>query len=148
MTTPAWQVPGGDEQALEFDLDATPAWEIRDAVRALLAPDTSVVVEDAILIIDEMVANAREHGSPPWRCRLGLHTTPARLRVEVDDSNPADPHLRTPDTTGGRGMILLDRIATSWGIAHYGRFKTVWAELPLDYPRLPPMGAAPKHPGS
>ncbi|MEV0246910.1 ATP-binding protein [Nocardia sp. NPDC050712] len=138
MTMPAWPVSGGNEQVLEFDLDTTSDRWIRDTVRDLLAPDTDVVVvDDAVLSVDEMVVNAREHGRSPWRCRLRLLADPARLRVEVDDSSTEDPFVRVPDAAGGRGMLLLERIAIEWGVIHYARFKTVWAEVPLDRPRFP-----------
>ncbi|WP_107657203.1 ATP-binding protein [Nocardia suismassiliense] len=143
MRTPAWPIPNDDEQGLEFDLEVTPDWRIRDAVRTLLAPDDSVVVEDAVLVTDEMVANAREHARPPWRCRLTVFAGSGRLRIEVDDGGRGDPYVREPDLTGGRGMILLDRLALAWGVVHHQRFKTVWAELPLDRPRLSPVAPAP-----
>ncbi|WP_405136945.1 ATP-binding protein [Nocardia sp. NBC_01388] len=146
MTTPL-SAPCGDEgQAAQFDLDLTPGWRIREAVRELLAPDTGVIVEDAVLVVDEMVANAHEHGSPPRHCRLSLQAGETRLRVEVEDSGAGDPHIRTPDLAGGRGMIVIDRIATAWGVIHYSGFKTVWAELPLDRPHSPLM--APAQPGT
>ncbi|MEV6277860.1 ATP-binding protein [Nocardia sp. NPDC051832] len=143
MSGPLWALPGGEEQGQDFDLETTAQWQIRDAVRTLLAPDTGVLVEDAVLVVDEMVANAVEHGSAPWRCRLALHAAPPRLRVEVDDSGAGEPHLRTPDLHGGRGLIVIDRLASSWGVLRYGRFKTVWAELPLDRPNVPPINTAP-----
>ncbi|WP_194815908.1 ATP-binding protein [Nocardia sp. XZ_19_385] len=143
MSRPLWALPGGEEQGPEFDLETTAPWQIRDAVRTLLAPGTGVLVEDAVLVVDEMVANALEHGSSPWRCRFAVRTEPARFRVEVDDSGTGEPHLRTPDLNGGRGVLVINRLASSWGVVHYGRFKTVWAELPLDRPQVPPISAAP-----
>ncbi|GAB2644637.1 ATP-binding protein [Nocardia goodfellowii] len=143
MGRPLWALSGHEEHGPEFDLETTAQWQIRDAVRTLLAPDTGVLVEDAVLVVDEMVANALEHGSAPWRCRLTVRADPARLRVEVDDSGPGEPRLRTPDVDGGRGLLVIDRLASSWGVSRYVRFKTVWAELPLDRPHLPPVTAAP-----
>ncbi|MFI9402049.1 ATP-binding protein [Nocardia sp. NPDC052316] len=143
MRKPARPIPSGDEQGLEFDLEVTPDRRIRDAVRTLLAPDVSVVVEDAVLVTDEMVGNAREHARPPRRCRLTVSAGSGRLRIEVDDGGPGDPHVRDPDLAGGRGMILVDRLAIAWGVVHHRHAKTVWAELPLDRPRLPPMAPLP-----
>ncbi|WP_327138833.1 ATP-binding protein [Nocardia sp. NBC_01327] len=142
MTTPLSSSPGDEAQVLEFDLETTPGRWIRDAVRELLAPDTSVVVEDALLVVDEMVANPYEHGSPPRHCQLALRTAPARLRIEVEDCGTGDPHLRVPDRTGGRGMIHVDKLATEWAVIRYEGFKVVWAELPLDRPHSPPMATA------
>ncbi|WP_327140373.1 ATP-binding protein [Nocardia sp. NBC_01327] len=142
MTSPLWSHSGDDERAPEFDVDTTSGRLIRDAVRMLLAPDTGVVVEDAVLVVEEMVANAREHGGSPRRCRLRLQSGPNRLRIEVDDSGADDPRVRTPNSAGGRGMIVIDRLATAWGVIRHPEFKTVWAELPLDKPNYSPMSSA------
>ncbi|WP_327139041.1 hypothetical protein [Nocardia sp. NBC_01327] len=65
------------------------------------------------------------------------------MRVEVNDNSTHDPHIRTPDLAGVRGMIVIDRLATAWGVIHYAVFKTVWAGLTLDRPHRPPMAVAP-----
>ncbi|BCK56093.1 ATP-binding protein [Nocardia wallacei] len=137
--------PIGEDPAhdAEFDLEDTALWQIREAVRALLAPRTGVVVEDAVLVADELVTNAIEHGQPPRRVRFRVQPRPQRLRVEVDDCGPGVPYLRTADDSGGRGMTVIDSLATEWGVIDYTRFKTVWAELPLDRPRVPPMSTMP-----
>jgi hypothetical protein len=57
-----------------------------------------------------------------------------RVRVEVADRNPAQPQLRVPDETGGRGLRLVDELSDRWGV-HGGRpGKTVWFEI-QDGPR-------------
>ena len=40
--------------------------------------------------------------------------------------------MRDPDPTvpGGRGLQLVDAIATSWGASNEGEVLTVWATLP------------------
>jgi hypothetical protein len=40
--------------------------------------------------------------------------------------------MRTPDRSGGRGLVLVDRLASSWGVQHHADHKTVWAEVALD----------------
>jgi hypothetical protein len=40
------------------------------------------------------------------------------------------PVPRVPDEHGGRGVLILDALATSWGVqGHPGSGKTVWFEL-------------------
>lgn len=143
MTRSLSALPGDNERVRHFDLDETPSWRIREVVRELLAPAGGVIVEDAVAVVEELVANAHEHGSAPRRCRLVLQAAQARLRVEVDDSGAGDPYVRTPDRAGGRGMVLIDGIATAWGVIRYEGFKSVWAELPLDRPHFSPITAAP-----
>ncbi len=56
------------------------------------------------------------------------------MRIEVDDTGPGAPRLRAPDDTSGRGMILVDRLATTWTCTRHLDHKTVWAELALQPP--------------
>jgi len=119
---------------VKCDLDATPSPEVRRLIRGLLAGLGGIRVEDAVLVVDELISNAHRHGSAPRACRLTLsnHGRPRRLLVEVDDASPNQPRMRTPDRTGGRGMILIDRLASFWGVHNHPDHKTVWAELALD----------------
>ncbi|MEU5695885.1 ATP-binding protein [Actinosynnema sp. NPDC020468] len=123
---------GADRETTDVsrDLGTTSNREIRRLVGLLLA-DHGVVAEDAVLVVDELVSNARRHGTPPRRCRLLLHPG-RRLRVEVEDSTSAHPRARTPDHTGGRGLLLVERLTAQWGVLHHAFHKTVWAEIALD----------------
>jgi hypothetical protein len=53
------------------------------------------------------------------------------VRVAVYDDDPALPVHRQPDAErpGGRGLHLLDRIATRWGAEPSDGGKVVWFEL-------------------
>ena len=73
-------------------------------------------------------------GTAPRVCRFGFLDQGRCLRIEVDDTAPEQPRIRTPDRTGGRGLVLVDRLASSWGVQHHAQHKTVWAELQLDQP--------------
>ncbi|MGV9408990.1 ATP-binding protein [Nocardia sp. NPDC003693] len=131
MSTLLHSQPLGDGRKYDFDLDTAPQWMVRDAVRTLLLPGAGVVIDDAVQLVAELVANACQHGSSPRRCRLLVLADPPRLRVEVDDSHPGVPVARTPDRTGGRGIILVNCLATDWGCVRGSDIKTVWAELAL-----------------
>lgn len=56
---------------------------------------------------------------------------PGTLRIEVDDTGAGEPQLRTPDSTGGRGLILIDRLAAAWAHTRHHGHKTVWTEVAL-----------------
>ncbi|WP_406230010.1 ATP-binding protein [Nocardia sp. NBC_01009] len=118
--------------AMDLDLDLIAPARARAMVRELLAPLSGVELADAIQVFDELAANARRHGRAPRRARVSLRADRPLLRIEVDDTGPGVPHLRTPDGTGGRGMILIDRLATAWAYARYHGHKTVWAEIAVD----------------
>ncbi|GAA4033976.1 ATP-binding protein [Allokutzneria multivorans] len=115
------------------DLDAMSMREVRDRVRAMLAGGTGVPVDDAVQVVDELVSNSHRHGTGPRTCRLSLLER-GRLRVEVDDGSLDLPKIRKPDTTGGRGLLLVDRIASAWGATRREHEKTVWAEVDLGRP--------------
>ncbi|MEU5694590.1 ATP-binding protein [Actinosynnema sp. NPDC020468] len=115
------------------DLDSTSDREIRGLVRELTAGYEGVLADDAVLVADELVTNAHRHGAPPRVCRILLD--PGRLlRVEVDDTARDQPRGRTPDATGGRGLVLVENLASAWGVRTHADHKTVWAEFALDHP--------------
>jgi hypothetical protein len=52
------------------------------------------------------------------------------LRAEVRDGSAVNPLPREPDEHGGRGVLILDALASRWGVfGHPGAGKTVWFEL-------------------
>jgi hypothetical protein len=115
-------------------LDGTTTRDIRRLLRGMLTGYAGLIADDAILVADELVSNAYQHGEAPRVCRLILIDNDSCLRIEVDDTSPRDPGIRTPDHTGGRGLILVDRLASRWGFTHHDDHKTVWAELILNTP--------------
>lgn len=119
---------------LSHPLDSATTGEIRRLLRDLLSGHVGLIADDAILVADELVSNALQHGEAPRACRLIVVGNGSRLRIEVDDTSPQAPRIRTPDHTGGRGLILVDRLASRWGFTHHYGHKTVWAELTLDTP--------------
>ncbi|MFB7075483.1 ATP-binding protein [Streptomyces sp. NPDC056290] len=93
--------------------------------------DTNTTVT---LIVAELVSNAVTHGRVPGRdFALSLSHDEGRgvVRIEVTDTHPVLPTRRTPgtDEDGGRGLLLVDALATDWGVHdRLGPGKTVWAE--------------------
>ena len=71
----------------------------------------------AELLTSELVSNAVEHGS--GRIRLSLDCVDGVLRVRVRDGSPHQPALRRPTTVEerGRGLLLVEKLALSWGVA-------------------------------
>ncbi|WIX98868.1 ATP-binding protein [Amycolatopsis mongoliensis] len=100
---------------------------------------------DVLLVATELVTNAYDHGRGPLRVRMSHTPVPCRVRIEVDDSCPDHPVITTPapDTPGGRGMQIVDKLATAWGVLdHATGGKTVWAEIVCDRAGTPPCAAA------
>jgi serine/threonine-protein kinase RsbW len=98
---------------------------LRNVMGAWADEDTR---DDAQLLLTEVVANGVIHA----RSTLGIQLTVEHnlLRAEVSDDCPQTPILRQPDDTGGRGLLILSRVASRWGVLrHPGDGKTVWFEL-------------------
>ncbi|MER5813672.1 ATP-binding protein [Streptomyces sp. NPDC002033] len=106
----------------------------RDFTRRALAdwawPAGSEAEDDVLLLVSEVVTNACLHAGGPRE--LVLRHGPGWLRAEVTDDSPEPPSPRPPDRgrPGGHGLILLRRLARSWGWAPAPPGKTVWLEVP------------------
>ncbi|WP_326650642.1 MULTISPECIES: ATP-binding protein [unclassified Streptomyces] len=98
-------------------------------------PYGSDLSDSAAVIVAELTANAVTHARVPGRdFELRLALAPKTLRIEVSDARadraPA-PRPPTTDLETGRGLLLVDAVATTWGVADRVVGKTVWAELAL-----------------
>jgi CheY-like chemotaxis protein len=90
------------------------------------------VLDDALLVVSELVTNAVVHGESEAELRL----IPGQgiLRIEVADDGEAapDPRLAGDDDEHGRGLLLISVLSTAWGTeAAPGGGKVVWADLPV-----------------
>jgi anti-sigma regulatory factor (Ser/Thr protein kinase) len=86
-------------------------------------------VDDAVLIVSEMVTNAIQHGH--GRARLRLCRSAGVLRVEVQDASPRLPRLLPVDSVAerGRGLRIVARLASRWGSTRLRDGKVVWVDL-------------------
>jgi anti-sigma regulatory factor (Ser/Thr protein kinase) len=86
--------------------------------------------ENALLVVEEMVANAVDHARTPFR--LTVDHTGAALHVTVWDGDPGTLHLRPFSTRAarGRGLQMIDALTSRWGWDRTAGGKTVWAVLP------------------
>ena len=89
------------------------------------------LIEVAVLLMSELVTNAIKHGK--GAVGLVIKKRPAQLCIEVTDAGAERPTTRSPrsDRLGGRGLILVERLASSWGVAPSPQppGKTVWFTL-------------------
>ena len=104
----------------------------RFAERTLSAWGCDALVENARLLVSELVVNAVIHAHTA--ARLQLRFDGRLLRVEVSDGSTAAPHRRpySPTATTGRGLMILDKVADNWGVDIGESAKTVWFELAED----------------
>jgi signal transduction histidine kinase len=87
------------------------------------------VIDDALLVVSELVTNAVVHAASDARVELRL--APGVLRIEVSDNGDGAPEPQSIDVTrpSGRGLLLVSAMAVAWGIDPIPDGKVVWAEL-------------------
>ena len=91
------------------------------------------LLDDALLLITELVTNAVLHGGPP--ILLAIECDDTSLHVRVRDGSPALPARREAgqESQNGRGMTLVELLTSTWGVvpvAHEGGDgKEGWFEL-------------------
>jgi anti-sigma regulatory factor (Ser/Thr protein kinase) len=87
--------------------------------------------DTACLLVSELLTNAVRHACPPLGLRL--RQAGGELSVEVCDGSPLLPQARMAgaDEESGRGLLLVDQLATAWGTLPTAEGKAVWFSLPL-----------------
>ena len=98
--------------------------------QTLLAWNCSHLSDIVALLTSELVTNAVLHAGSP--AQLTLRTDGTVLRISVADSSTQHPVVRQglEDSTHGRGLVLLDAMATSWSVVGTDAGKVVWFEVP------------------
>jgi anti-sigma regulatory factor (Ser/Thr protein kinase) len=92
--------------------------------------DREDLVEDATLVVSELVANGVLHART--EISLSVERAGDGIRVAVSDGSPVLPRWGPAalSATSGRGLWLVERLSSSWGVEPIaGGGKVVWAEL-------------------
>ncbi len=91
--------------------------------------NVDAVSESLVLVTSELVSNAVRHADSV--VTITLTRNGPSIRVEVADDGDGLPQLRHPAATiaGGRGLLIIDGLASDWGSHRSGTGKVVWAEL-------------------
>ncbi len=103
--------------------------------------------DDVALVLTELVTNAVEHARTPLTVTVGLRSTTGNagdvgkvgnggaagpvVRIEVADGSTAPPRPQPLDrwAARGRGLQMIEALATGWGYTATATGKTVWAEF-------------------
>ena len=88
-----------------------------------------VVIETAELLTTELVTNAVVHVG--CKSQLSIRVGGGSVRVEVTDPDDRLPTMAAPDpdAIGGRGLIIVNGLASAWGVERADGGKAVWFEL-------------------
>ncbi len=125
--------PDGDQHLADRlvvpSLPASIASVRRFAVAACRNSGMCVLCDTVALLVSEVATNALLHGSGDVQVRVTADD--GVLRVEVSDGSPALPHVRAagPLEEGGRGLALVESLASAWGVQPTDDGKVVWFEL-------------------
>ncbi|MEV0532117.1 SpoIIE family protein phosphatase [Kitasatospora sp. NPDC050463] len=129
---------------------------VRDALLGWGLPE---IVDDAVVLVSELVTNAVVHaGTAAEVCCLREEET---VRIEVTDHHPerglpafadvpvtASDRYADPDGEGGRGLLMCSALAECWGVEYSAGRKTVWFRLALPAHVTGTRYAVPATPGS
>lgn len=126
---------------------------VTDARRGLCADLRSLrirdsLVDDAALILSELVGNALRHAGPlpgdtvgvSWRLATDEGAFGARLEIAVRDGGSTTmPRVSRPSISGlgGRGLGIVQTLAGRWGTEMDATTTTVWAVLDVTADDLP-----------
>jgi anti-sigma regulatory factor (Ser/Thr protein kinase) len=109
-------------------------------VRKVLVEDlqtrsvSEVVVDEAEIVVSELVSNAVRHARPLTDGMLRVHWKVKAGVVEVEvtdggsDTSPR-PAPRTIWAPSGRGLRIVRSLAHEWGVTEDRNGSTVWASL-------------------
>ncbi|MFF3846994.1 ATP-binding protein [Streptomyces sp. NPDC002328] len=116
------------------------AWQVAEArhfVAALLEGEAAGLVDDAVLVVGELAANAVRHSRSGWYrgwflVIVGFTDDFVRIQV-VDQGSDSEPMVRSvnaPLEQSGRGLMLVSAYAKDWGVKDRpAGGRCVWAEL-------------------
>jgi anti-sigma regulatory factor (Ser/Thr protein kinase) len=89
------------------------------------------LLEDAQLLVSELVGNCVRHAGGMITVVVECDSASIAVAVADESPDPPQPRAAPPDACGGRGLVLLDRLATAWGhrAGPDGIGKVVWFRL-------------------
>ncbi|HEX2064787.1 MAG TPA: ATP-binding protein [Acidimicrobiales bacterium] len=118
MSTRLHANPASAREAREF---------VGQALREVRAGEQDDVV---VLLANELVTNAILHARGD--IVLAVELAPDKVRIQVTDQSSQLPVQRggVEEATSGRGLELVDALATAWGVEPMsGDGKQVWCEV-------------------
>lgn len=114
-------------------IDAVPAArrQVVSLTRDLGLPVSDQTLETVELLAGEVIANAVLYTEAP--CAVSVTRADERLRVEVTDVDASLPCavVAGPNDESGRGLLLVDALADTWGTRPDPPGKTTWFEIML-----------------
>lgn len=107
-----------------------PADARRFVVETMTTWGDTDLVDDAAVLITELATNAVIHARTDFTVTVSRFSG-GTVRIAVRDASVAPPRPRRPGPleNSGRGLGLVEAIATGWGADLLADGKVVWAQL-------------------
>jgi anti-sigma regulatory factor (Ser/Thr protein kinase) len=102
----------------------------RFAARILASWGAQQLEDDVRVVASELATNALLHARTEFT--LGLLLDGDRLRVTLADGSAVEPRMRrfdSTESTTGRGLRMVAKLAQAWGVEKDGLGKAVWCEF-------------------
>jgi DNA-binding NarL/FixJ family response regulator len=100
---------------------------VAQALAELESDNGSDVVQ---LLVSELVTNAVMHAGSEADVAVILRRDVVRVEVGDRSTDIPTPRRVSPDARSGRGLWLVDQMASAWGVQERPGGKVVWFEVP------------------
>lgn len=94
------------------------------------------VIDDARLVVSELVANAVQHGkpSPDGFLNLAWELESSNLVLSVEDggNKPVRQRVPDPESVNGRGLHIVESLSKSWTVQRAAGITMVCASIEID----------------
>ncbi|MFD3761622.1 SpoIIE family protein phosphatase [Streptomyces sp. NPDC058622] len=114
-----WRLPNAVLHARRFTARTLQSWGVVEEI------------DTALLVVSELVTNAIAHTQ--GEVGMDLTLSADRLRIAVNDASPRSPVKPvwvSWESTGGRGLLIVEATTVAWGSLPLGGGKQVWADIP------------------
>lgn len=117
--------------SVQLAADTSSAREARQFVDSVLHEwKCDAQIDRLQLVVSELVTNALLHAGSATE--VHLVRTQSRLRLEVCDYGRGLPAIRSVhdgEVQGGRGLAIVEQLATAWGVSEWREGKCIWVEV-------------------
>jgi anti-sigma regulatory factor (Ser/Thr protein kinase) len=103
---------------------------LRDMLRG--SGVASEVLSDTLQVVDELVTNSIVHAATPIVVTLEYARDACRCSVRDRCATGPLPRIVERADGTGRGLRLVNAIASAWGVERSAAGTTVWAEIGAD----------------
>ena len=116
---------------LALPAEPSSATHARRLARETAAPYGPEVADVVALVATELVTNAVLHAGTELVFRVDVE--PPVVRLSVSDGSPRPPRVRSflHDDATGRGLAIVEALASEWGVHRDGDGKTVWCTVAI-----------------